>query len=389
MAEPQRRQDDEPKQNPELDAILPDKDRVGDFLQEFDAYQKKLDEEWEQAKSSYQNKINHIMDEYIHQQKVNEATQAETPPAQNDKVSAAKPNQPEQGFQQRMEGLLARVESELRKTDRAHQTSIFDEFRPTIINVGHRSFKTFVRRCLLSLGILAVLGGLVFQFVVFFMTLAPQTPLPYSHATGGVMQNGKIYMADWFRKALYVHQLKRNLPIVAIENIPNNFITGLAITDKNVWTLDAFENKICRHALTEDHQVIEKYPTPGTKPVGLYWDGMDLWSADNTTHLLYRHHITDIESPTEQFEFPQMTVAGFVIHHNRVLALDGETRELTLFRLQNPLKALEVVDLDQYLLGSKPTGLVLTKTAVLVITNRPAQVVHIPLSRIKQSRDLK
>ena len=130
MAEPQKKQDEEPQPNPELGAIIPEKDEVGNFLQEFDAYQKKLDEEWEKAKTNYQKKVNNIMEEYIHQQVSEKSAEAETPPTPENKPST-KESQPEPTFQQRMESLLARVENELHKPEPSSRTSFFDEFRIT------------------------------------------------------------------------------------------------------------------------------------------------------------------------------------------------------------------------------------------------------------------
>ncbi len=385
MAEPQKKPSNEGEPRPDFGAILPDKsgDNVGDFLHEFDNYQQKLDEEWEKSKAAHQDKLNKIMEEYIHQKMEEKPPVSEKQP---EKKPAPKPAEdlPQGSFQERMEGLLARVERELGQSGKTRPFSFFEDIRPTIINVPSRSIAAFFKKLFVILSLTAILGSIGYMFFLYPLTLGSQTPLPYSHASGILKHGNQLYVADWFRKALYVHSFKRDLPIVAVENIPNSFITGLAVSEKNLWTLDGFENKILRHTITEDHQVVEKYPAPGSKPAGAFWDGFDLWTADNQTKLLYQHKITDIETPFNQYRFPNMTVTSFFLDNNRVWALDGETRELFVLRLQDPLKVLATYDLDSFLKGAFPTGVALNQKSVLLTTNKPSRIIKISIKDLQK-----
>src|SRR5436309_1601707 len=55
------------KDPPKLDAIFPDDlpPAAAELVGDIDNYQKRMEKEWESAKSSYEKKINHIMEEFM------------------------------------------------------------------------------------------------------------------------------------------------------------------------------------------------------------------------------------------------------------------------------------------------------------------------------------
>jgi len=386
MVEPQKNPPDGQKP-PEFGAILPEKSggNVNDFLAEFEKYQKNLDQEWEKTKESYQQKVNQIMEDYLNQKFVEKEKTSENKPEKTNSPQTHLENVSEVPFQQRMESLLSRVERELKTSGINRRTSLFDDIDPAIINVSSRSLKAKFKKTIAFLGAAGIILGAVYTSLIFPNQLAFRTALPYSHASGILAVKNKLYLTDWFRKALYVHEIKRGLPIISVENIPNNFITGLALSDKNLWTVDGFDNKIIRHSLTEDHQAIEKFPVPGPKPAGLFWDGADLWTADNQTKILYQLKVTDIESPFNQYQFPQINVTSFFLDRSKVWVLDGELREVHVFRLQNPLRNLGTFDLDPFLNGLAPTGITLFGKDLLVTTAKPPQLIKVSLDKLAKS----
>jgi len=56
-----------PDEESKSDPVLPPSDeaRTDDVLSSLDQFQKQMETDWETVKSSYQSKINHIMDEFI------------------------------------------------------------------------------------------------------------------------------------------------------------------------------------------------------------------------------------------------------------------------------------------------------------------------------------
>jgi hypothetical protein len=250
-------------------AILPD------VFSDLDDYQKKIESDWEHTKNDYKNKIDHILDDFMAQ---HPGVSKPTEPLK----SAPKPTggEPVSDIEQRMERLLSRVERTLTSGEERPFLSGWRRERPSIINIGWDASPTRYNALRKKILIAAAVALSALAIYTHFLRVPTTTPLPYIHPSTIAFVGDKVYIVEWFRKALYEHRFAKGFPIVQVENIPNNFLSGVAFSDKYLWTLDAFGHQFIQHSLGSDHRVLKSFPTPGSKPAGLYWDGTDIWSAD-------------------------------------------------------------------------------------------------------------
>jgi hypothetical protein len=393
MAQPEKDPKDDSKSkgselDPQLDAILPDNTppEAAELVGDLESYQHKLDEQWESAKAAYEKKIGDIMDEFMHENlRASEATKIAFEPPASTAVPPEKPGFDSQKTRSKYENIMAKVDKELRKEPAGNFLTRY-ESKPAIISI---SLNADVVRKTARTGLRLILIGaaLTGAFLTYsFFHLAAVTALPYAHTLGPVVAGDRIYVMDWFRKALYVHSPRRGAPIVSVENMPGHLATGLAMSDKAIWTVDGFEKKIHKHVLTLDHQIVASVATPGSTPYGLYFDGTDLWSADRSEKVLYRHRGNDLADIREEYSIPNGVVTALSIRNNRAWVLDGKSREVTVYRLQAPLQPLASFDLDPFLKGSLPTGLFVEGKKVWLVTESPSLLIRIPLSKLEKSR---
>ncbi len=330
MSQPEKdRKDDMKEESPEFKAILPDDSppTVGEIFGDIDDYQKKIEREWEQARVAYQEKIKKILDEF--------ATSSPPPEVESHPPKTSSENHqtkssflPDQTREEdRLKKLLSQVEKVLQKVEQKNiRSSYFDAASP-VLALPWRTAKFSSKKIIvgaLSLVSLSLCGVALYMST----SMGRVTSLPYSHTAGLSMTSQKVYVVDWFRKAMYVHLRKKGLPLVSIENIPNGFVTGFALTGKSLWTVDGFGSQLLEHSLSEDHHVLNKYPAPGKKPVGLFWDGFDFWTTDSENKTLYRLRGNDVTEVIDQFTLPHVTVTDFYLKDKKLWLLDGRSREI-------------------------------------------------------------
>ena len=377
---------------PKLDAILPDDPPIahGEVLGHFDDYQRKVESEWESAKEAYHQKIDQMMEEFLKETLPKDLNShpdemAAPPPPRQERPqpsSSKRTSDPaEAAARARLEALLSRAQHNLPRG------------RPSPFLLDHGPARRFSLRWFASLAdrwrsqvwiglSLALSLAMIWPVASRFRPPSIGT-LPYKHATGPQIVNEKIYVADWLRKALFVHDLEQGLPIVAVENVPNAFITGFALTDKRLWTVDGFNGKILQHTLEAEHPVTREISTPGPKPVGLSWDGTDLWTGDAQTKMIYRHHGTDPEEVIESFELPRdIGLTSIQVKAKRFWVLDGKSRELLVFRQQSPARLLQRVDLDSVLKEGMPSGLFVDEKNAWIVTENPSTLQRVPLRNL-------
>jgi hypothetical protein len=360
MPKPEKHPKDDPK--PELGAILPDSTppTPAEVFSELDDYQRRIETDFETAKNSYKDKIDKILDEFMNQQDMPRSATSSSPsprPSFQDPSSSS--------VESRMEHLLERVERTL------HPGSAFR--RPSIINISWQPFYHRRHAWLMTAGAL-LLGA---AFLIYMVAQSPKAiALPYTHPSTLVFASDRVYIIDWFRKVLYQHSYKTDLPILQVENIPNNFITGCALSDKYLWTLDGFNHQILQHSLANDHRVLKQFPSPGKKPAGLFWDGSDLWSSDEDEKKIYRHYGTDPETIKNEYSFSGLNITSLYYRENRLWILDGKSRMVYLFRLEDPLRALATYDLDPLLNGATPTDFMLKDGKFWMLTEGPPQLLR-------------
>lgn len=371
---------------PKLDAILPDETAsTGEILGQFDEYQKKVESEWESAKSAYHEKIDHIMDDFL-KETMPKIVSDDSEHFSSSPKPRSQPLSDPDALTRRLERLLSGPEGGPNLSKKAGGFLPYNKERES----GWRAFSdplSAVRRFrALPFLLLLAAGGIgAYMAVATYLSPAAYTPLPYVHTTGAQVFNEKLYVVDWFRKALYIHKLKRGLPLEAVENIPNDFVTGFSTTEKVLWTINGFNPKILQHTLNPEHDVAREFGSPGRKPIGLSLDGTDLWTADADERVIYRHNAVDPDEILDQFPLPAVTLTAIEIKDNRVWILDGKSREVQAYRLQAPLKLLATLDLDPYLGKAKPTGVYVDKSTVWVVTEGPAAVLKIPARKFKKS----
>ncbi len=411
MGEPEKRpedSDDLPKEEPKLDAILPDDlpPAAAELVGDIDSYQRRMEKEWETAKSSYEQKINRIMEEFV-------VANANVPPAspkEEEKEPPKKsrvepafegpiPEQPRKksgSEQERLKILMDQLQKELHRVERparhvpffshsSHSRPSLSASSPEPLQLGWSKPTTRFSKNT----ILAALAGIVLVSAGAFYALSQRvqvTPIPYAHTLGPIVNKKGLFILDWFRRSIYLHENSSNLTIKSVESVINNMATGIAMSEKALWTIDALDRKILTHTLTVDHQITAGIPTPGSKPVGLYWDGLDLWSADASERALYRHRGTELEDIRDTFPLPEMGMTAFTFYKSRLWILDGKSRLIGAYRLQKPLLQLGMFDLDPFVKGATPTGFAFESGKILVVTENPALLIRIPISRLRQSK---
>ena len=343
---------------------------AAELIDDIEAYQKRIEHEWERAKNIYQSRISEIMDDFL-KKGVGDA------PVNGNGASSAPKSQADPA-PEGMEGLVARVAAELRAMDARAPRGATPQ-RPMLPGPApRRSF--WKRAVLLAVGAAIIGAGAV------RLQMPEWTPLPYARTGAIAVVSGRLYVADWFRKTLYVHAAKRGAPILSVEQLPVGLVTGLQPEANALWTLDGLSHEILRHASSVDHLVIDRFPAPDAKPVGLIRDGDDLWLAGLATNTLYRLRADDPTEVRDRFDLPLPNVTALQLQNRRLWVLDGKAREMSVYRLQKPLKALATFDLDPFLRGATPTGFALADDLAWIVTENPAAIVRVPLAKIKKSK---
>jgi|GEM_PF-6207827 len=343
-----------------------------EIWKDIDAYQKHLELEWESTKKSYQDKIDQIMDDFL--KKNGNILEEEI------KKDATKKESPADDYKE----ILKDIQKTLTRNEERNRLLPFPtKASAPIITVFWDKRQLWIKYRRILWTFMLLLGVSYFAWKSYF-SIQDMTSLPYTHTSGLLIQDKKVYIADWFRKTLYVHQLKKDLPLISVESIPNQFVTGFVFTNKNLISVDGFEQKLLVHVLTNDHRVLNKFDTPGAAPAGLDWDGTDVWVADNAKHLIFQLHGNELTDIRKQYSFLGLTITAFRIDDHRIWALDGTTRELHILRMQEPLKSLVVYDLDPFLKGGTPTGLHVNKKAIWVTTDNPSTLIRISLKTLNR-----
>lgn len=431
MAQPEKKKREEPESS-----ILPDFNVAGDtttpekkveltpldpppvdpplaesieILSDVDIYQKRIESQWESTKSSYQKKINQILEEFIQQNMINGSMKEAAGEMKDisDEMKKSKKSSFDSGpsFKKdsdpfgsvqdpnmtkgQMEKLLMRAQAAIRNAEKAREMSFkLGNNAPSPLSLDWKSQPQKPGKKFWFIGLGGLLLAGVIYFVFSFSSVDPVTPLPYLHTSGLVVADNRVYIIDWFRKALYVHALKKGLPIIQVENVPNDFLTGFSFSNKYFWTLDGFNHQFLFHEQNTEHHVFKKVPTPANKPVGLYFDGTDLWSMDDEKKILYRHHGNDLEDIKEKYTLPKTNLTAFAIQKNRLWILNGKSRVLTVYRMEEPVKELASFDLDQFLLGATPTGLSVKGKTIWLSTDNPANLLKLTRNQlVKQKPD--
>jgi len=160
--------------------------------------------------------------------------------------------------------------------------------------------------------------------------------------------------------------------------MPNEFLSGIAFVKQTVWSLDGFKSEILMHDGSTEHAVVKRIPTPGSRAVGLFFDGADLWSMDETTQKLYRYQRNRSHRGQRRVRLGRSFSRRIVLNEGRVWMLAKKSREIQLFRLEDPLRRMASYDLDSFLEGSTPTALTIDRGTLWLTTENPTQLLKIP-----------
>ncbi len=369
-----------PVEGPQLDAILPDEPptSAAELVDDISSYQQRMEKEWEDAKTTYEKKINRIMSEFVVEGL-----------SKMDSTEPLPDSPPQRQDDARLQDLIHQLEIELKDTPGRSAPFSPKLFRKSETVARALAWKNapsgFIKKIQTFFRLVVVTAaiGIAFWFAVWRVV---QTPLPYSHTLGPVMFHQRIYIMDWFRKILFTHKDDAGLTIIAVEALPNNLATGMALSEKTLWTLDGLDLKLNLHAPTLDHQVLSAIAAPQTKPVGLFFDGTDLWSADQDALKLFKHRGNDVEEIRDNFPLPDLTITSFFLDRNQLWILDGKSRLINVYRLQKPLLKLASYDLDSLIEKATPTGFALEGRTLLITTENPSSLIRVPLFRLRHSR---
>lgn len=388
---------------PPLDAVLPDSITPApeDIFKEMDDFQKRLETEWESAKGSYQQKIDQIMTDFIQLKEKENPFEAnpKAPIHPKEKIGLPPPTDVVKKVPREstpasplkdpaVDEMFNDVQKALKKIEKKsrHLSTIsFD--KPSVINMPTYSYSyhPWYRRIFPWLAGLCLITSAMAAYWFFVLAIPPYTKLPYTHTTGLLINNSELRAVDWFRKALYVHSMRKGFPIVSVENLPNPFVAGFCITNKALFSLDGMNQNILEHSLQPDHRVMNEFAFPDRKFVGLGWDENDLWTFDQKEKMLIEFKKTDFGEIKNQYAAPHIETTAFQIMNNRVWILSGNTRELLIYRLQNPLRLLQSYDLDPFITKGSPTGFAVDKKTVWVMTDDPAGIIKIPRSDLQKT----
>ncbi len=356
-----------PHDQPPVDDITPSSAEV---VEDVNTFEDSLSEEWQSTRSAYQQRISSIMDDFLHKGLEGEKRE-ERPTAKPRRPSPSRENV--EVFFGRMAEEMHAYENRVKAAAAAAPLAL-----PAPVPKPKRGW---------ILGVLGVI--LVVSAVAGFWKheqIASYTPLPYARAGAVAVFDGKIYIADWLRKSLYVHAAKRGAPILAVESLPAGLSTGLIVDAEGIWTSDGITSEIVRHAKTPDHSPVSKFPAPGNRPAGLAEDRGSLWTASAEADKLFRVRGDDPSEVLEKFSLPGVNITALQLKDRRLWVLDGKSREVDVFRVQKDLKPLATLDLDPFLHGGTPTGLALQGSYAWIITENPAAILRIPLRSLKKSR---
>jgi len=389
---------DPPKKAPDTEgdpAVTPDEIHPYEVFQEIDKYQRKIEQEWDQAKESYQKKIDGIMSDFLKENRLPFSDEKSPPPSPKKTLPKQPPSKPKKplfapppgdvGKAPEFDALMINVQKTLKRLE--NNSKYLTYSRPPdspVINVDMRFLRSPVKRKIFWIfSSCTLFVGICFSTWYYRFTVPFSSPLPYSHTSNLIIQDDKIYIVDWFRRDLYIHQKTRHLPILKVETLPNSFTSGMAITSDSLLSLNSFDKEIIEHSLSKDHRVIKKNATPGNNPAGLFWDGRDLWTYDNVEQKLFQLYGRDISEVKKVYTAQTKTVSDFVIQNKRVWVLNTSSREIYIYRLQEPLKLLTSIDLDPLLDGAIPTGLHIDEKNAWLVTEEPAKLLRIPLRKLR------
>lgn len=329
-------------------------------------FEHQLDEEWQATRDAYQERISSIMDDFLSKGLDQERPETPPPPRRRGGVS-----------RDTLETAVLRMAQEMRNFENRQRAAA-----AAPLALPGPAATPRKRWFVAAVAAVALIGGLVGASM--YRDIGAYTPLPYARTGAILVLNGKIYVADWLKKSLYVHAERRGAPILSIESLSSVLLTGLAVNERGYWTTDGLTNMIARRAKTPDHSIIEKVRAPGNHPEGLAIDRDAMWTAAGGK--LYRLRADDPSDVVEKFDLPNVNVTALQMRDHRLWTLDGKAREIDVFRLQKDLKPLATLDLDPFLRGGTPTGLFIQGSTAWIVTENPAAIVRVALRKLKQSR---
>jgi hypothetical protein len=331
-------------------------------------FEHKLDEEWQSTREAYQERISSIMDDFL--TKGLDQETPEPPPSSRSRGSGVS--------RDALESAVRRMAQEMRNFENRQRAAAATA--PLALPAPARKPRTkWIAGAIVALAVIAGLYG-----IWSYQQVGAYTPLPYARTGAVLILDGKIYIADWLKKSLYVHAERRGAPILSVEGLSSELLTGLAANERGMWTTDGLTNEIARRAKTPDHSVVEKFKAPADRPEGLVIDRDAMWTTAGGK--LYRLRSDDPSDVVEKFAIPGVSVTALQMRDRRLWALDGKAREIAVFRLQKDLKPLATLDLDPFLRGGTPTGLAIQGSDAWIVTENPAAIVRVPLRKLKKSR---
>ena len=277
---------------------------------------------------------------------------------------------------ERFETVLVSMDGALRSLN-GHLRALAHGRRPDVIAMpAERPILKAVGAVALTLLIFG--GGFAVLWMYLLQRVPIHTALPYEHAAGPVVQDGKIYIADWFRQTLYVHSVKSGFPVSSVEMLPNPFITGFAVADGDVYTIQGKRGELLLHDGTRERSVVRASALPDPRVSSVFAeDASRLWVANAGDRILYRVDKADPRIPIERYDMPQ-TVTAFSVRTGSAWVLDAPSRSIGVYRLQTPVQRLAAVDLDPYLKGAIPTGLFVDRH-LWIVTEKPATLIRLAL----------
>jgi hypothetical protein len=363
-------------------------DETETFFAEIEDYQKRMVSDWETAKDAYKKKIDEIMTDFVENNVLNaDDLSTVTAPEPATEAPPPPPPPPHRSSDPKMEKLIRGAEEALRDVQQRAKRAVTGKESVWPVPSARRFPSAgrsvpFTRRGWWAGGAGLALAAATLVFL--FLPGVHREALPYAHTGPLIVDTDRVFIADWFRQDLYVHGRGAGLPILAVENLPNEFLSGMAKADKFWWSADGTSGEILKHAASVDHRVLDRLTVEG-KASSIFWDGKNLWSVNADRKVLRRHNGETAEEVSETFPLPDGAMSALFISDRRLWSLDGKSRLIRVFRLQETPNLIATFDLDPFVAGATPTGLWVEKSRVWITTENPPTLLRIPRRRLVRS----
>ena len=169
--------------------------------------------------------------------------------------------------------------------------------------------------------------------------------LPYRHPAAMAFADGKLWVADWFSQAVYIHDA-RAWTVQSVVHFPNEMPVALTVGAEAVWSASA-GGLIVRHLKDAALTPLARAPAPRT--LALAFDGLYLWSCEGGKTPMIRKRLPDAGmTEIAAYRYPGLRPGGLVWDGSALWSLDVGNRELVRHNPERPDEPTGRMPLPEY-----------------------------------------